>query len=602
MKSIYGDLKSLRASERTLLEKILSKKVNPKDYISQDLFLRVSEVVRKLKRTIGVIIQRDGKVSHVVLGKKDRIYLPDLGRYRLSKERLRKLRLFIFSPEGESICRWCPKNEVLDSSKIINLDKYKKEKKELVFSPILKDDLRADLEKLRFDILAVISVTNNPKELSPITLCYLEPYELSKSFFNSSSSTTTLVKTFSVKSIYDLKMDFLSFIKDLEKRFSSLRTKIFDTNKELAVLVGVYTENKKRAYAYMEELKELCRTSKIEVVDTIVQKRKFLDPKTVLGKGKIEEVVLHCLDLGAELLVFDRELSPAQLRSITKLTELRVIDRSMLILDIFANRAKSSEAKLQVELAQLKYSYPMLTDKDSGLSRLTGKIGGRGPGETKLEIRRRRARDRIALLEKKIDEVSSRRGLRREKRISRGVPVVSIVGYTNAGKSTLLNSLTKSNVFVEGKLFATLDPSTRRMRFPNDKEVVLVDTVGFIRELPKELVNAFRSTLEEIGEADLLLHVVDCSDIDLKEHIKVVKDTLRNLNFNKKPSILVLNKVDLLSPIEVLSIKNSLNCVCVSAKDKIGFQELVESIKEELLKTFKGQDPGRFLELSSSLV
>jgi GTP-binding protein HflX len=270
----------------------------------------------------------------------------------------------------------------------------------------------------------------------------------------------------------------------------------------------------------------------------------------------------------------------------------------MLILDIFAQRAKSSEGRLQVELAQLKYSLPRLTERDTGLSRLSGGIGGRGPGETKLEVSRRRARDRIAELERRIDKVAEQRGLRRERRQSRGVPVVAIVGYTNAGKSTLLNALTKGDVLVENKLFATLDPSSRRMRFPNEKEVIFVDTVGFIRELPKELVAAFRATLEEVGEADLLVHVVDGSHIELRNQLEVVKETLASLGFGEKPRILVINKVDLLSELEAKSLVNTLGGLAVSALRRDGFQELIMRIQDELNRTFPGRDPGGFLDIA----
>jgi GTP-binding protein HflX len=451
------------------------------------------------------------------------------------------------------------------------------------------------LEKLRFDALVMVVVTQDGLP-GALTLAHLEPIEESSSL-GGPSMPSTVVRTHSARTIYDFPFDFSQFIEDLESRFTSLKTRLFDTSKEQAVLIGVYTERRATAEASMLELQELAYTAGIEVADSVMQRRRSLDPKTVVGKGKLEDIVLHCLDLGVDLLIFDRELSPGQLRSITNLTELRVLDRSMLILDIFAQRAKSSEGRLQVELAQLKYSLPRLTETDTGLSRLTGGIGGRGPGETKLEIGRRRARDRIALLEKKIDRVSSQRGLRRERRQSRGVPVVAIVGYTNAGKSTLLNALTKGDVFVEGKLFATLDPASRRMRFPNDREVVFVDTVGFIRELPKELVNAFRATLEEVGEADLLLHVVDGSDEEMREQIRVVGETLEMLGFGDKPRLLVINKVDLLSPIETRTLCNSFDALGVSAVDRMGFQELINSVQDSLVECFKGQDPGGFLEL-----
>jgi len=407
------------------------------------------------------------------------------------------------------------------------------------------------------------------------------------------------VRIFGVSSVFDLQLDFGEFIRELEAELKLARPKTREILDDQAVLVGVYTTKPEEAEASMTELKELAISANISVVDAVVQRRKMIDKRTVLGSGKLEELSLHCLDLGADLLIFDRELNPSQLRSITQSTELRVIDRSMLILDVFAQRAKSSEGRIQVELAQLKYSLPRLSDKEVGLSRLAGGIGGRGPGETKLEIGRRRARDRISFLEKKIEQIASQRELRRDKRQSRGVPVISIVGYTNAGKSTLLNAVTKSKVFAESKLFATLDTSSRRMRFPNEKEVVFVDTVGFIRELPKELVAAFRATLEEVGEADLLIHLVDASDGDMRKKIEVVENTLSSLGFSEKPSILVLNKVDLLNPLEMKALLNSFDAIAVSAETRFGFENLIKRVQLELLDHFKGQDPGRFTEIQS---
>ncbi|MCL4134262.1 UNVERIFIED_CONTAM: hypothetical protein GTU68_007669, partial [Idotea baltica] len=374
-------------------------------------------------------------------------------------------------------------------------------------------------------------------------MAYLHPYAADKRFASASLGFQT--EYIHHPDAYTFDFNFSEFIEELENAFSTTRETGYDTSDDHAVIVGVYTGSKDIEYS-LAELHELSRASGVQVLDSVVQRRGKLDPKTVVGKGKLEEIVLHCLDLGADLLIFDCELSPGQLRSITRSTELRVIDRSMLILDIFARNAKSREGKLQVELAQLKYLLPRLTDKDTGLSRLTGGIGGRGPGETKLEVSRRRTRDRLSWLEKQLKTVAKQRDLRREQRQVRGVPVIAIVGYTNAGKSTLLNSLTQSEVITEDKMFATLDTASRRLRYPDDKEVVLVDTVGFIRDLPEELVAAFKSTLEEVGEADLLVHVVDASEEGVEKRVEVVRNTLETLGFGSKPEILTLNKCDLL--------------------------------------------------------
>jgi len=254
------------------------------------------------------------------------------------------------------------------------------------------------------------------------------------------------------------------------------------------------------------------------------------------------------MHLGADVLIFDGELSPSQLRNIATETELNVLDRTQLILDIFAQRARTREGKLQVELAQLRYRKPRLALMPTAMSRLTGGIGGRGPGETKLEINRRRADERLDRLSKQLKKLGKGRSLRRDRRKRVGLPLVALVGYTNAGKSTLLNRMTNSSVDAEDKLFATLDPTSRRMRFPAEREVILTDTVGFIRALPKELVQAFRSTLEEVIEADLLIHVIDGSSEEAERHIEAVNVVLKELGASETPQIRVLNKIDAVTP------------------------------------------------------
>jgi len=303
------------------------------------------------------------------------------------------------------------------------------------------------------------------------------------------------------------------------------------------------------------------------VLDVLVQRRPEADPKFLVGRGKLDEILLRAMQLGAEVVIFDPDLSPGQARAISEATELKVLDRTMLILDIFAQHATSRDGKLQVELAQLRYALPRLIEKNTMMSRLTGGIGGRGPGETKLEINRRRARDRINLLEKRLADLADDRRLRRKQRERRDLPIIAICGYTNAGKSTLLNAITSGSdtggdalagksgarptrsaavrgAKVEDKLFATLDPISRRLRFPHEREVIITDTVGFIRDLPKELIAAFRATLEEMEDADLLVHVVDASDPDREQEIRAVEGILADLGLGEKPRILVWNKAD----------------------------------------------------------
>jgi GTPase len=292
--------------------------------------------------------------------------------------------------------------------------------------------------------------------------------------------------------------------------------------------------------------------------------------------------VVETMQKGADLIILGQDLTPAQARAIADFTELKVIDRTQLILDIFARRAQSRDGKLQVELAQLKYRMPRLTSEDGGLSRLTGGIGGTGPGETKLEIDRRRSRDRVTRLEREIEKLSRQRAVRRRRRSRNHVPVVSIVGYTNAGKSTLLNQLTHSKVFVEDKLFATLDPTSRRLRFPRDREVIITDTVGFIRDLPADLVNAFRATLEELTHADLLLHVVDSADRRMEDQTEAVSRILEQLDLSKVPRLLLLNKCDLLTDGLGPALARRTGGVLISARNKTGFEDFLAAVEQIL--------------------
>jgi len=296
----------------------------------------------------------------------------------------------------------------------------------------------------------------------------------------------------------------------------------------------------------------------------------------MIGSGKLQELNILTFQYNIDLVIFDQNLTPTQARNLSERLDLRVIDRTQLILDIFAQHARSRDGKLQVELAQLKYRLPRLAQRaDVSLSRLAGGIGGRGPGETKLEVDRRRTRDRVRRLEKELAKLGRQREARRARRNRRDVPVLSIVGYTNAGKSTLLRALTKSDVVIEDKMFATLDPTSRRLRFPREREVIITDTVGFIRDLPADLVTAFRATLEELSDADLLFHVIDASAPDVERRIAAVHEVLDEIGRRDMPELLVFNQIDKLPPEAGKKLAERFGGVAVSALRREGLRELL---------------------------
>jgi GTP-binding protein HflX len=367
-------------------------------------------------------------------------------------------------------------------------------------------------------------------------------------------------------SIGQLDIDFLKWIQSLEDEFQKGQRSIsLRGSKEKAILLSVSKENREGLESSMEELKELAKSSGVFVVDAIIQRPQQISPTTMLGEGKLKELLVKCMQLGVDLIIFDQNLTPRQMASISDRTELRVLDRTQLILDIFAQRAHTLDGKIQVELAQLKYLLPRLAKKTLAFSRLTGGIGGRGPGETKLEMDRRRVRDRINLLEKELEKLGKRRRQRRARRARTGIPILSIIGYTNAGKSTLFNLLTKSQFQVEDKLFSTLDTATRRLRFPKNHEVVITDTVGFIKDLPKDLAGAFRPTFDELQESELLIHLIDMSNSRFQEQIEAVEKTLFELKLDHIPILRVFNKEDKLSREEVEAVCQKYDGVSITA-------------------------------------
>ena len=449
--------------------------------------------------------------------------------------------------------------------------------------PLNKDDF-TDLALLRFDLIAAISAKDGLPGI--IYLAHLMP-----------KGSEKVIEVLPPDNFYALKLDVDTFIESLEEEMERAIT--FDQRdmRERVILVSVSTRPKYEQEDSIEELKELARSSNVHVLDSVIQRLNEINPKYLMGEGKLKELVIQAMNMGATLLIFDQDLSPSQIKAIAETTELKVIDRTQLILDIFARRAHSRDGKVQVELAQLKYRLPRLTGKGTAMSRLMGGIGGRGPGEMKLEIDRRRVRDRIHLLEKELKSLSEARRQRRRKRQQQHIPIVSIIGYTNAGKSTLLNALTKSSVFVEDKVFATLDTASRRLRFPRERDVVVTDTVGFIRNLPKDLMSAFRATLEELEDADLLLHLVDASTPRFEQQIESVEKILEDLHLSEKKKLLVFNKIDKLTNEEAQNLAFRYSAVAISALDSSTFQTMLNAIKERVFLSLQvHEDKGKLVE------
>lgn len=441
--------------------------------------------------------------------------------------------------------------------------------------PLTEDDL-TDLKLLRLDLVAALTSPDSRRILVHLAHLSTDPGGM------------TVLPVQLLDRVLTYGGDFIASLeRTLDKAMQS-ESPLKD-GQERAILISVKAGGERRELDdSLAELQELARTAGVQVLDSFVQLPRKLNPRTLMGEGKLQEVVIRALQRGATLLIFDQELTPAQIRAISAMTELKVIDRSQLILDIFAGRAKSRDGKVQVELAQLKYLLPRLTGRGVQMSRLMGGIGGRGPGETKLEIDRRRIRDRITALERELQELSRDRQQRRSRRVKAGVPIISIVGYTNAGKSTLLNALTQSEIFTENLLFATLDTSSRRLRLPRDREVIITDTVGFIRSLPVSLMGAFKATLEELQDADLLLHLVDASNPRFEDQISQVRTILGELGLADKPELVVFNKTDRLDGLKrkdtiaflrIAQARRRHYAISISALDRKSLTPLLDELK-----------------------
>lgn len=532
---IEGKINGLKASQVQALERIYRRKMPANELVTAELARYLTELSNDMQRQLGLIIDRSGIIQYVIVGDDREIVIPDLSKYSLGRSGLRGLR--------------CVHTHLRQE-------------------PLSRDDL-TDLELLRLDAMAVISV-----RADGLPGCFEYAHLLP-------TTEQKQLETVKLKDFYQLELDFSAFIHALEREFERTAAETVDLSdgRERALLISVGQGSRQAVEDSMAELDELARTANLVVLDKVIQRPRQLNPRFLVGEGKLKEIVISALQQRATLLVFDQDLNPNQVRSISAMTEMKVIDRSQLILDIFARRAQSRDGKVQVELAQLKYILPRLSGKGTAMSRLMGGIGGRGPGETKLEIDRRRIREKIRRLETQLDSLGRGRLQRRQKRIRAGLPIVSIVGYTNAGKSTLLNALTQSDVLTENLLFATLDTATRRLRFPLDREVIITDTVGFIRDLPPSLIGAFKATLEELEDADLLLHLVDVSNPRFDEQIGSVDKILKDLDLGVRQKLLVFNKSDMVSATDLPFLCRRYGAIPISALDRKTFDPLLAEMQ-----------------------
>ena len=500
-----------------------------------------------IRRPLAVLVTRRGLVQEIIVGT-DLVLSPTTAaKFRAGPRSLRGLRLI---------------------------------RTQLHDQPLSQESL-TDLAYLRLDLIGTLSVS---PEGSPgmLYLAHLLPPD----------RTGRLCEILKAVPFVQCVLPFDRFIEELEAEVQSARRhQAVKDGAESAILVSASSQGRAEQEERLVELAELAGSAEVTVIDHVAQRTADGHQRYLLGSGKLKDVLIQTLHKGADMVIFDQTLSPAQSRAISEMTDIKVIDRTQLILDIFARRAHSREGKIQVELAQLRYVLPRLSGKGTALSRLGGGIGTRGPGETKLETDRRRIRDRITRLEHEIEHFARHQDQRRARRGRRGLPVVSLVGYTNAGKSTLLNVLTESHVSADNRVFETLDTTSRKLRFPQDREVIITDTVGFIRDLPKELVGAFRTTLEELREADLLLHIVDAGAADIDVQITAVVSILQELDLDTIPRMLVFNKCDRLPVHHIEPLCRRYHAIGISALQPETLRPLLTELDAHVQLLMAGHAP-----------
>lgn len=544
MREIKGNIKGIRDSVIAELQKLYD--MQSPQLVSQELAVKLADITEYINREISVYITRSGQIIEIAVGDNATVELPSFSGRR-GAGRLSGIRCIHTHPGG---------------------------------NPYLSGVDISALKNNKYDAMVAIGVLSPDFTKSELTFGLITGIDSNENY------TAECYGPYSIEDAENI--NFVNTVSTIERILDKQTgTASLQVMSERAILIGMEWGRNDSLWTVddsLEELKQLADTAGATVIKKFIQKRPKPDPAFFIGRGKVQELALYAQQENIDLCIFDDELSPAQQRNIESVMGIRILDRTALILDIFAQRARTNEGKLQVELAQLQYTLPRIMGKGLMLSRLGGGIGTRGPGETKLEVDRRRIRDRIAFIKDQIEKVKAVRSLHRSKRKKNNVFEVSLVGYTNAGKSTLLNTLTNSDIYAKDQLFATLDPTTRQLTLPNKQEIIITDTVGFIQRLPHQLIAAFRSTLEVVTEADLLVHVIDVSHELYKEQAAAVHEVLKEIGAETKPVITVYNKIDKLPPDSKLAERLALeeDTVCISAAKKLNLESLQQMIESHL--------------------
>lgn len=544
MREIKGNIKGIRDSVIAELQKLYD--MQSPQLVSQELAVKLADITEYINREISVYITRSGQIIEIAVGDNATVELPSFSGRR-GAGRLSGIRCIHTHPGG---------------------------------NPYLSGVDISALKNNKYDAMVAIGVISPDFTKSELTFGLITGIDSNENY------TAECYGPYSIEDAENI--NFVNTVSTIERILDKQTgTASLQVMSERAILIGMEWGRNDSLWTVddsLEELKQLADTAGATVIKKFIQKRPKPDPAFFIGRGKVQELALYAQQENIDLCIFDDELSPAQQRNIESVMGIRILDRTALILDIFAQRARTNEGKLQVELAQLQYTLPRIMGKGLMLSRLGGGIGTRGPGETKLEVDRRRIRDRIAFIKEQIEKVKAVRSLHRSKRKKNNVFEVSLVGYTNAGKSTLLNTLTNSDIYAKDQLFATLDPTTRQLTLPNKQEIIITDTVGFIQRLPHQLIAAFRSTLEVVTEADLLVHVIDVSHELYKEQAAAVHEVLKEIGAETKPVITVYNKIDKLPPDSKLADRLALeeDTVCISAAKKLNLETLQQMIESHL--------------------